>query len=116
AELSKSQEELERAKTSAQENSLLRRELTRLASQILAVARAQGPMQARQRPMEVRQTYTEFSSMEEEPQQPEPARQPTHVGNGAEREPEMAEAAPQVDTMAAGMSPAAELAVEPADR
>jgi chromosome segregation ATPase len=119
AALSKTQEELERAKTSAQENTLLRRELTRLASQILAVARAQGPVQAQQRvAMEVRQTYTEFSSMQEEPQAPESGWQPAHqahAGNGASREPEMAEAAPQVDTMAAGMSRAAELAVGPAD-
>jgi hypothetical protein len=120
AALSKTQEELEHAKTSAQENTLLRRELTRLASQILAVARAQGPVQAQQRvAMEVRQTYTEFSSMQEEPQEPEPAWQPAHpanAGNGAAREPETAEAAPQVDTMAAGISRAAELAVAPADR
>src|SRR6185369_6071196 len=44
AEMSKIQEELQRARTGAQENSLLRRELTRLASQILTVARAQGPV------------------------------------------------------------------------
>jgi hypothetical protein len=120
SELSKTQEELQRAKTSAQENTLLRRELTRLASQILTVARAQGPVPAQQRAvMEVRQTYTEFSSMEEEPQEPEPAwepAQPAHAGNGVAREPEMAEAAHEVDTMTAGMSGGAELAVEPADR
>ena len=119
SELSKTQEELQRAKTSAQENTLLRRELTRLASQILAVARAQGPVQAQQRVVEVRQTYSEFSSIGEEPQEAEPAWQPAHpaqAGNGVAREPEMAEAAHEVDTMTAGMSPGAELAVEPADR
>jgi predicted nucleic acid-binding Zn-ribbon protein len=100
----------------AQENTLLRRELTRLASQILAVARAQGPVQAQQRVVEVRQTYSEFSSIGEEA---EPAWQPAHpaqAGNGGAREPEMAEAAHEVDTMTAGMSPGAELAVQPADR
>jgi hypothetical protein len=117
SELSKTQEDLQRAKTSAEENTLLRRELTRLASQILAVARAQGPVPAQQRvAMEVRQTYTEFSSMEEEPQELEPAWQPAqaaYAGNGVAREPEMAEAAHEVDTMAAGMSGAAADAAEP---
>src|SRR4029450_8119745 len=42
AELAKAQEELQRARTSAEENGLLRRELSRLGSQIIAVARAQG--------------------------------------------------------------------------
>jgi hypothetical protein len=42
AELSRVQEELDRAKTSAQENAFLRRELTRLASQILDAARNQA--------------------------------------------------------------------------
>ena len=45
AELSKAQEQLERAKTSADENMLLRRELSKLASQILTVARSQGMAQ-----------------------------------------------------------------------
>jgi hypothetical protein len=45
AELSRAQEELARAQTGAKENALLRRELSRLASQILAVARAQGLVQ-----------------------------------------------------------------------
>jgi hypothetical protein len=46
AELSRAQEELARAQTGAKENALLRRELSRLASQILAVARTQGLAQA----------------------------------------------------------------------
>ncbi len=116
AELSKTQEDLQRAKTSAQENTLLRRELTRLASQILAVARAQGPVPAQQRAvMEVAQSYTEFSAADE-PQEPEPAWQPAHpahAGNGVAREPEMAEAAQEVDAMTAGMSGAAANAAEP---
>jgi hypothetical protein len=42
AELSRAQEELGRAKTSAEENAFLRRELSRLASQILTAARNQA--------------------------------------------------------------------------
>jgi hypothetical protein len=114
AELSKTQEELERAKTGAQENMLLRRELTRLTSQILAVARAQGggPVQPRL-VMDVAQTYTEFSSMQE-PQEPEPEPEwhKVHAGNGSAHEPEMAEAALAVDAMAAGMGRAAANALE----
>jgi hypothetical protein len=107
AELSKTQEELERAKTGAQENMLLRRELTRLTSQILAVARAQGGGPIPQRmAMEVTQTYTEFGDMPE-PQAPEPEPEPewheVHAGNGSAREPETAESALAVDAVAAGM-------------
>ncbi len=107
AELSKTQEELERAKTGAQENMLLRRELTRLTSQILAVARAQGGAPIPQRMvMEVTQTYTEFGDMPE-PQAPEPKPEPeqhkAHAGNGSAREPEMAETVLAVDAVAAGM-------------
>jgi len=42
AELSRAQEELDRAKTSAQESAFLRRELSQLASQILAATRNQA--------------------------------------------------------------------------
>ena len=42
AELSKAQEQLERVKTSADETLLLRRELSKLASQILTVAKSQA--------------------------------------------------------------------------
>ncbi len=60
AELSKAQEQLERARTSAEENMLLRRELSKLASQILAVARTQGVAQVQQRMVvEVAQAYVE---------------------------------------------------------
>src|SRR4029078_7805304 len=70
AEMSKIQEELRRARTGAQENSLLRRELTRLASQILTVARAQGPVPAPQQRMAMTQVYTELAAVEE-PQEPQ---------------------------------------------
>jgi len=110
AELSKAQEELERAKTSAEENRLLRRELSRLASQILAVARAQGAPQVQQRMVvEVAQTYTEINAIEEleAPQPTEEAWQQEHAGNGAAREPEDVEPGLEVDTVAAGMARAA---------
>jgi len=110
AEMSKIQEELQRARTGAQENSLLRRELTRLASQILTVARAQGPDPAPQQRMAMTQVYTAV----EEPQEPEPVRHEAHAahpGNGIVREPEMTEPGHDVDSLAAGM-PAAAGAVE----
>jgi myosin heavy subunit len=111
AELSKVQEQLERAKTGAEETMLLRRELSKLASQILAVARAQGTAQVQQR-VEMAQTYTEPSAIEElqapqEPEEPEEEEwHPAHAGNGATHEPEMAEAGPELDAMAAGMASA----------
>src|SRR6185312_8036400 len=117
---------LERAKTSADENMLLRRELSKLASQILTVARAQGMGQVQQPRMvvEVTQAYIEPSAInalqapQEEPEQEE-QRQPAHAGNGATHEPEMPEmedAAPEVDAMAAGMGRAgAETDGEPED-
>ena len=116
AELSKTQEELERAKTSADENALLRRELSKLAAQILAVARAQGAAQVQQRVVvEVAQTRTDFVVAEEreEPQEPEPAWHAVHAGNGGGRESEMADPRLEVDTVAAGMARAAEYAEEP---
>ena len=126
AEMSKIQEELQRARTGAQENSLLRRELTRLASQILTVARNQGMAQVQQPRMvvEVTQAYIEPSALNalQAPQEePEPAeqRQPAHAGNGAAHEPETAEmedAAPELDAMAVGMGSAgADTAEEPED-
>ena len=126
AELSKVQEQLERAKTSADENMLLRRELSKLASQILTVARTQGMAQVQQPRMvvEVTQAYIEPSAInelqapQEEPEQAEQW-QPAHAGNGAAHEPEMPEmedAAPELDAMAAGMGRAgAETAAEPED-
>jgi hypothetical protein len=105
AELSKAQEDLQRARTSSHENTLLRRELTRLASQILSVARAQGPVPVPQQRPAVTQVYTELSTIEER-QEPEPIQQAhaTYAGNGVAREPEMAEAAHEVDSMPAGVS------------
>jgi predicted nucleic acid-binding Zn-ribbon protein len=107
AELSKAQEELERAKTSAHENALLRRELSKLTSQILAVARAQGQPPVQQRMVvEAAQVYTEINALEERqaPQQPEENWQGEHAGNGAAREPEHAEPGLEVDSVAAGMT------------
>ncbi|MBC8013130.1 MAG: hypothetical protein H7X74_03475 [Methyloceanibacter sp.] len=108
AALSKTQEELERAKTSAEENMLLRRELSKLTSQILAVARMQGAPQVQQRMVvEVAQAYTELNAIEEPeaPQQrEEEAWQGEHAGNGAASELEDAEAGLEVDTVAAGMA------------
>ena len=126
AELSKVQEQLERAKTSADENMLLRRELSKLASQILTVARTQGMAQVQQPRMvvEVTQAYIEpsaINALQAPQEEPEPAeqRQPAHAGNGAAHEPEMPEmedAAPELDAMAAGMGRAgAETAGEPED-
>jgi hypothetical protein len=107
AELSKVQEELERARTSAEENMLLRRELSRLASQILNMARTQNVTQ-QHKGANVAQVYTQPSAIEEAqaPLQPQPDWEP-HVGNGAARdEHEEAEAGGEVDTMAAGMASA----------
>src|SRR4029078_5233134 len=58
AEMSEIQGELQRTRTSAKENSLLRRELTRLASQILTVARAQRPVSAPQPRLAKTPVYT----------------------------------------------------------
>jgi hypothetical protein len=106
AELSKVQEELERARASAEENMLLRRELSRLASQILNVARTQNVAQP-SRGANVAQVYTQPGVFEEAlPQiEPEPALEPAHGGNGAAYEQqEEAETAAEVDTVAAGMT------------
>ncbi|MGZ8400865.1 MAG: hypothetical protein ACXWVI_06165, partial [Methyloceanibacter sp.] len=107
AELSKVHEELERARTGAQETMLLRRELSRLASQILNVARTQNAAQ-QHKGVNVAQGYTQPSAIEEPQAQlePEPAWEPAHVGNGAARE-EQEEADGEVDTVAAGMAGAA---------
>src|SRR5262249_26208727 len=61
AELSRTQEELERARTSAEEYAFLRREMTRLAQHILAAARTQGMSAPQQRMvMEVAQAFPQF--------------------------------------------------------
>ncbi|MGH6866035.1 MAG: hypothetical protein ACREDO_07700 [Methyloceanibacter sp.] len=99
AELSRTLEELERARTSAQENAFLRRELTRLASQILTITRNQG-MQAHLA-VEMTQAFADYSQAPEAPP-PDAAWQGIRTGNGTHPEPEMgqapeAEAAPPHD-------------------
>jgi chromosome segregation ATPase len=86
AELSRAQEDLERAKTSAQENAQLRRELSKLASQIITVARGQGIAQPQQRVVvEVAQAYSQFTAVESPgaQQQAEENWQLAHAGNGS---------------------------------
>lgn len=120
AELSRAQEDLERAKTSVEENTALRRELSKLASQILTVSRAQGmPQQSQQRVVvEVAQAYAQVDPVERthpQHQEPEDTWQPAHAGNGTgHQEPEEAAAEAEPDPMAAGMSTAAQVE-EPAD-
>ena len=106
AELSKAQEELQRARTSAEENGLLRRELTRLGSQILAVARAQGL--AAPQVAVVEEVFVERRAVEpraelpqEEPPLPEQDLQAQH-GNGAAAEAD--DAGNGVDSVAARMA------------
>jgi hypothetical protein len=116
AELSKVQEELERARASAEETMLLRRELSRLASQILNVARTQNVVQP-SRGGNVAQVYTQPSVIEEAlpPTEPEQAWEPAHGGNGAAYEQqEQAETVVEVDTVAAGMTRTEEVR-EPAE-
>lgn len=121
AELSKVQEQLERARTGAEENLLLRRELSKLASQILTVARAQGMAQVQQRTVvEVTPAYVEPSALNElqapQEEHEEQQQQPAHAGNGATHEPEMEAAGHELDAMAAGMERAgADAAEEPDD-
>jgi hypothetical protein len=106
AELSKAQEELQRARTSAEENGLLRRELSRLGSQILAVARAQGL--AAPQVAVVEEAFVERRAVEprqqppqEEPPLPEQDLQAEH-GNGAGAEAD--DAGNGVDSVAARMA------------
>jgi hypothetical protein len=115
AELSKAQEDLARAHMSAEENAHLRRELSRLASQILAVSRVQAapPVQPPRMVVDIPQAYAPPSPVEESPASPptEEEWQTAHAGNGAAREPEMAEASSE--NVAAGMAGAADYAQEP---
>jgi len=113
AELSRAQEELERARTNAEENMLLRRELNKLASQILAVTRAQTVPQPQPRVVvEVAQAYVE-TNLREEPQerQSEEAWQAAPGGNGAAHASEEAETGHEAD-VGAGMASAAVYAEE----
>ncbi|HET9573358.1 MAG TPA: hypothetical protein VFP29_06505 [Methyloceanibacter sp.] len=106
AELSRTQEELERARTSAEEYAFLRREMTRLAQHILAAARTQGTTVPQQRMVvEVAQAFPQFGGLEapEEPQEPEVPHYATNgAGNGAGRGQEVAMAEPEtrVETVA----------------
>jgi len=104
AELSRTQEELERGRTSAEEYAFLRREMTRLAQHILAAARAQGTTVPQQRVvMEVAQAFPHFGGLEapEGPQESEVAHYATNGGgNGAaHHEPAIAEPEMQVETV-----------------
>jgi hypothetical protein len=115
AELSRAQEELDRAKTSAQENAFLRRELSRLASQILTATRGQAT-QAAQMAMQPPQAeiayaeetvyaeeteYTEEAAAEEavEVAEAEDAWHAHHAGNGAAQEPVMEEAPSETEDL-----------------
>jgi len=106
AELSRTQEELERTRTSAEEYAFLRREMTRLAQHILAAARTQGTTVPQQRMVvEVAQAFPQFGGLEapEEPQEPEVPHYATNGGgNGAGHGQEMAMTEPEtrVETVA----------------
>jgi hypothetical protein len=111
AELSRAQEELERAKTSAEENMALRRELSKLASQILGVARTQGTPTQQRVVVEVPQVYTQVGAGERPPapsHAPEGDWQPAHAGNGAVHEAEDSKAGLKADAAASGMAGADE--------
>jgi predicted nucleic acid-binding Zn-ribbon protein len=103
AELSRTREELDRARTSSEEYAFLRREMTRLAQHILAAARTQGMTVPQQRMvMEVAQAFPQFGGLETagEQHQPEVPHYATNGGgNGAaHHEPAMAEPQMQVET------------------
>jgi hypothetical protein len=89
AELSRTQEELDRARISAQENAFLRREMTRLASQILNVTPSQGAQA--HLAVEMTQALADHTETAE-PEAPRAAWQEAYGSNGSAREPEMAEA------------------------
>jgi hypothetical protein len=115
AELSKAQEELAHARTSAQESGLLRRELSRLSSQILAVARAQGLAQAAPpHPVEVAEVFVEQRPVEAP--QSEQDWQRAQKGNGAGHAAEADETGDRVDSVAAGREPPGHREQEAADQ
>ena len=92
AELSKTQEELERAEDERpRERCFSAASLSRLAAQILTVARAQGAGKCSSAmAVEVAQTYTEPGAIEEpqEPQEPEQTWAPVHAATAPREEPE----------------------------
>jgi hypothetical protein len=102
AELSRTQEELERTRTSSEEYAFMRREMTRLGQHILAAARTQGTMVPQQRMvLEVAQAFPQFGGLEaqEEPrEQAAPHYATNGGGNGASRETMMAATEMQVET------------------
>jgi hypothetical protein len=104
AKLSRTQEELERARTSAEEYAFLRREMSRLAQHMLAAARTQGTTVSQQRMvLEVAQALPQFGGLEapQEPQQPEQHYATNGGGNGSyHHEPAVAEPQMQVETVA----------------
>jgi hypothetical protein len=103
AELSRVQEELDRAKTSAQENAFLRRELTRLASQILDAARNQAMQRQYAQPMaeqpvaeempehdmptDMTQAFADYTQAAEEEMPEQEDWHESYGGNGATPEP-----------------------------
>ena len=102
AELSRMHEELDRAKTSAQENAFLRRELTRLASQILTATRTQA-MPPQPMTMGMEQAPVDYAevAVDEETGEPEADWRDAHRGNGAAPEPETDEASMEMEAVAA---------------
>ena len=84
AELSRMHEELERAKTGAEENAFLRRELSRLASQILTASRNN----AMQQHLGAAQPHAEYAEEEtpDDVMAQEAAWQEARAGNGAASE------------------------------
>lgn len=105
AELSRTQEELAHARISAEENMALRRELSKLAAQVLSVARTQAVPQQPRVTVEVAQSLTQIAAVE--PAAAPPAEQ-AHAGNGAAHVGEDAADDREIDHVAAGMSGAAQ--------
>lgn len=99
AELSRAQEELDRAKTSAEENAFLRRELSRLASQILTAARNEAPQRQVVAEPQSQAEYAQ-ADITEEVLSEEAAWHEARAGNGATQEQVMEQAA--ADTAASG--------------
>lgn len=100
AELSRVHEELDRAKTSAQENAFLRRELTRLAGQILTATRAQAGQGQPAAMPQMAANYDETEMAEEEVAAPESDWRDAHGGNGAAAEPEVEEESMEMEAVA----------------
>jgi cation transport regulator ChaB len=101
ADLSRMHEELERAKTSAEENAFLRRELSRLASQILTAARNNAMHQHVTAAPQQHDDYAEAEMTEEVAAQE--AWHEAHAGNGTVPEHEMERAGMEME--AAGAEP-----------